>query len=71
MLCNYIESSNEGIIGGEAEMRNSMVKCAERPLEGGKELGEQDIYEIPYERWCYGNCGIHVDRYLASARFNY
>ena len=38
MLFNYFEVSNEGIIGGEAEMRDSMVKCAERPLEGGKEL---------------------------------
>ena len=47
MLFNYFEGSNEGIIGGEAEMRDSLVKCAERPLEGGKGLGEQDIYEIP------------------------
>ena len=47
LLFNYFEGSNEGIIGGRAEMRDSMVKSAERPLEGGKGLGEQDIYEIP------------------------
>ena len=32
---DYFESSNEGIIGREAEMRGPMVKCGETPLEGG------------------------------------
>ena len=47
LLFNYFEGSNEGIIGGKAEMRDSMVKCAERLLEGGKGLDERDIYETP------------------------
>ena len=34
MLFNYFEGSNEGIIVREAQMRGSMVKCGERPLEG-------------------------------------
>ena len=34
LLFNYFNGSNEGIIGGEAEMRVFMVKCGERPLEG-------------------------------------
>ena len=32
---NYLEGSNEGIIGREKEMRDSMVKCREKPLKGG------------------------------------
>ena len=42
MFFNYFESSNEGTIGNdgrEGEMRGSMVKCAERPLEGGEREG--------------------------------
>ena len=35
LLLNYLNGSNEGIIGGEAEMRGFMVKCGERLLEGG------------------------------------
>ena len=35
MLFNYFEGSNKGIVGREAEMRGSMIKCGERPLEGG------------------------------------
>ena len=35
LFSNFLKSSNEGIIGGEAEMRGFMVKCGERPLEGG------------------------------------
>ena len=31
LLFNCFEVSNEGIIGGEAEMRGSAVKCGERP----------------------------------------
>ena len=23
--------------------------------------------EAPHERWCYGNCGMHVGRYLVYA----
>ena len=34
LLFNYFNGSNEGVIGGEAEMRVFMVKCGERPLEG-------------------------------------
>ena len=30
LLLNYLNGSNEGIIGGEAEMRGFMVKCGER-----------------------------------------
>ena len=35
LLFNYSNCSNEGTIGGKAEMRDFMVKCGERPLEGG------------------------------------
>ena len=35
VLFNYFEGSNEGIVGREAEMRGSIVKCVERPLEEG------------------------------------
>ena len=35
LLFNYFNGSNEGIIGGEAQMGVLMVKCGERPLEGG------------------------------------
>ena len=34
MLFNFFEGYNEGIIGREAEMRDSIVKCGETPLEG-------------------------------------
>ena len=34
LLISCLDDSNEGIIGGEAEMRGFMVKCGERPLEG-------------------------------------
>ena len=34
LLFNYFNGSNEGILGGEAEMRYFMVKCGERPLKG-------------------------------------
>ena len=34
MLISCLNDSNEGITGGEAEMRGFMVKCGERPLEG-------------------------------------
>ena len=42
MFFNYFESSNDVSIdrdGREGEMRGSMVKCAERPLEGGERGG--------------------------------
>ena len=35
LLFNYFNDSDEGIIGGEAEMRGFMVKSEERPLERG------------------------------------
>ena len=63
MLFNYFEGSNEGIIGGEAEMRDSLVKCAERPLVGGKRLGEQDIYEIPL-RLPMNDCAMETVEYM-------
>ena len=34
LLISCLNDSNEGIMGGEAEMRGFMVKCGERPLEG-------------------------------------
>ena len=34
-LFNYFDGSNEEILGGEAEIRDFMVKCGEKPLEGG------------------------------------
>ena len=34
VLISCLNHSNEGIIGGEAETRDFMVKCGERPLEG-------------------------------------
>ena len=33
LLFNYLEGFNEGVIGREAEMRGSIVKCRERQLE--------------------------------------
>ena len=54
MFFNYFESSNDVSIdrdGREGEMRGSMVKCAERPLEGG-------------ERGGGGNWGTHIGGYL-------
>ena len=36
LFFNYFNGSNEGILGGEADMRGFMVKCGERPLEGGR-----------------------------------
>ena len=68
LLFNYFNGSNEGIIGGEAEMRGFMVKCGERPLEGE---GMRNSCEAPHERWCYGNCGMHVGRYLVYAGLDY
>ena len=35
LLFSYFNDSDEGIIGGEAEMRGFMVKSEERPLERG------------------------------------
>ena len=35
VLFNYFGGSNEGTIGREAEIRGSIVKCGERPLDGG------------------------------------
>ena len=35
LLFNYFEGSNEGIVGREVEMRGSIAKCWERPLEEG------------------------------------
>ena len=35
LLFIYFEGSDGGIIGEEAEIRGSVVKCGERPLEGG------------------------------------
>ena len=34
LLFSCLNGFNEGIIGGEAEMRGFMVKYGERPLEG-------------------------------------
>ena len=34
LLFNYFNSSNEGIIDAETEMRGFMIKCGERTLEG-------------------------------------
>ena len=52
LLFNYFEGFNEGIIGREAEMRGSMVKCGERLLEGGVGGGEGmwNSCEAPHER---------------------
>ena len=39
LLFNYFNGSNEGIIGGEAEMRGFMVKCGEaRQRKGVREI---------------------------------
>ena len=35
LLFKYFVGSNDGIISGVAEMKDFMVKCEERPLEGG------------------------------------
>ena len=62
LFFNYSEGSNEGIIGKEAEMRGSMVKCEERPLERPRDGGGGmcNSSEVPHELWCYENCEIHV-----------
>ena len=36
LLFIYFERFNEGMIGREAEMRGSMVKCGKGQLEGGE-----------------------------------
>ena len=54
MFFNYFESSNDVSIdrdGREGEMRGSMVKCAERPLEGG-ERGGGKLWNT--YRWIFG-----------------
>ena len=68
LLFNDFEGSNEGIVGREAEMRGSLVKCGKRPLEGGWMWNSCDAL---HERWCYGNCGINVGRYLVHARLDW
>ena len=58
-LFNYFEGFNEGIIGREAEVKGSMVKCWERPLDrGGSMCNSRDA---SHAQWCYGNCGTPVD----------
>ena len=64
MLISCLNDSNEGILGGEAEMRGFMVKCEERPLVG--KVCETPV-KPPMERWCYGNRGKHMGRYLVYA----
>ena len=68
MLFDYFNGSNERIIGGEAEMTGFMIKCGERRLEGWKYV---KFREAPQERYCYGNCGMHVGRYLVYAGLDY
>ena len=38
------------------------------PLEEG---GTWNSSEAPHQRWCYGNYGMHVDRYLVYAGLDY
>ena len=38
---------------------------------GGRGGGMWNSCEAPHERWCYGNCGIHMGRYLVHARLDY
>ena len=55
MFFHYFESSNEvsiGRDGREGEMRGSMVKCAERPLEGGERRGGGKLWNT--YRWIFG-----------------
>ena len=57
MFFHYFESSNEvsiGRDGREGEMRGSMVKCAERPLEGGERRGGggETVEHIKVDIWC-------------------
>ena len=68
LLFNYFEGFNEGIIGREAEMRGSMVKCGERLLEGGVGGGGGYVKFLWGSPWT--NCGIHVGRYLVHARLD-
>ena len=63
MFFDYFESSNEKAIGRdgrEGEMRGSMVKCVEIPLEGGKKEGGGGV-----------NCGAHVGGYLVHVTWGY
>ena len=49
-------------------MRGFRVKCGERPLEVG---GMWNSHEVPHERWCYENSGMHVGKYLVYAGLDY
>ena len=71
MLLNYFEGLNEGIIGREAEMRGSMVKCGARPLEG--EGGGCEIsVRLPMNDGAMETVEyMWVGRYLAHARLDY
>ena len=71
MLLNYFEGSNEGIIGREAEMRGSMVKCGARPLEG--EGGGCEIsVRLPMNDGAMETVEyMWVGRYLVHARLDY
>ena len=66
LLFSYFEGFNEGMIGRESEIRGSMLKCGERPFQG-----RGNFRETLHERWCYGNRGKHVGRYLVHARLDY
>ena len=57
MLFKYFVGSNEGIISGVAEMKDFMVKCEERPLEGG------GVCEIPV-RLPMNDCGMETVEHI-------
>ena len=70
LLFIYFEGFNEGMIGRESEMGGSMVKRGTGQLEvGGKDMC--NFREDLHEQWYYGNCGIHVGRFVVHARLDY
>ena len=73
MFFDYFESSNEKTIGRdgrEGEMRGSMVKCVEIPLEGGKKEGGGGGKLWSTCRWIFGACYMGLLDYVTRLQKN-
>ena len=76
MFFNYFESSNDVSIdrdGREGEMRGSMVKCAERPLEGeerGGKLWNTYRWIFGAVRWGIELCHKTAEIYFPGMRYS-
>ena len=73
LFFNYSEGSNEGIIGKEAEMRGSMVKCEERPLERPRDGGGVCVIPVrfPMNYGAMKTVKYMWGRYLVHATLDY